>query len=58
MKREAGFYWVRTVMGWTVAELSPGFEEEFDMWYICGNEDGYRTSELQEIDKKPIPPKS
>ncbi len=53
---ERGFYWVRTHLGWTVAELSPFYDEDRDFcnWYLCGYEAAWMTYELEEINETPL----
>lgn len=56
-KLERGFYWVRTVSGWTIAELSPFYDsdgQDYSSWYLCGCETAYMTKELQEIRETPL----
>lgn len=52
-KLKRGFYWVRTVSGWTVAQLSPFYDgdDDYSSWYICGNECAFSTGDLEEINE-------
>lgn len=42
-KREPGYYWVRIFTGWITAEYYG------NLWYLVGDEEGYRDADLLEI---------
>jgi len=47
MKREPGFYWVRTGTGWKVAEFGRGGD-----WWFCGSEMPADDRYLKEIGER------
>jgi len=52
MKREPGFYWVKTVKGWEIAQLEY-LEGVAPIWTLFWYYD-YPESDFKEIDKYPI----
>lgn len=48
--REPGFYWVKFLGDWEIAEWCSFYEK----WYVTGVEDYYLDRELKEIEERRI----